>query len=305
MKRSILLCLLLALGSAAASAQSLPELNSKLGEQIVSIDKASGFFHVKLEATLFKPEGAGPFPLVIINHGKSHGDPKFQKRARYIQASRALVRRGFAVLIPMRQGFANSEGSFISGGCDMASHGEAQAKDVLAAIRYAQSLPFIDATKMVVFGQSHGGLTVLALGSAEVPGLLGIVNFAGGYRKTSCIGWEGQLVDASAQFGRSARYPSLWFYGDNDTYFQPWLWKKMFETYRQGAGAKAQLVSFGEFESDSHSMFSKASGLPIWLPEVEKFFQSLGLKFSEVARTSQASDMSHHADVPDAVRDVE
>jgi hypothetical protein len=40
-----------------------------------------------------------------------------------------------------------------------------------------------------------------------------------------------QLVDAVAEFGRTARVPMLWIYNQNDTYFGPDLssgWRKRF-----------------------------------------------------------------------------
>jgi len=88
----------------------------------------SGFSSVEFETTLFKPDGAGPFPVAVINHGKASGNPRFQERARHLVASREFVRRGYAVVLPMRMGFSKSGGHYHeSGGCNIAANGELQA----------------------------------------------------------------------------------------------------------------------------------------------------------------------------------
>ena len=52
-------------------------------EQVVMLPKAAIPSRIDLEATVFKPTGAGPFPLVVINHGKAPGRPGMQGRNRY------------------------------------------------------------------------------------------------------------------------------------------------------------------------------------------------------------------------------
>src|SRR6185503_14570300 len=51
-------------------------------------------------------------------------------------------------------------------------------------------------------------------------------------------------------------------------------------------GGKARLVAFGEFGRDAHGMFSSSRGVPIWVPEVEKFLESLGLPSKPVIAIS-------------------
>src|SRR4051812_19473271 len=88
-------------------------LNKALNEQIVFIRFGLG---VELETTIFKPNGDGPFPLVVINHGKASGNPRFQARARYNVATGEFVRRGYVVAVPMRGGFSKSSGMYVEGG---------------------------------------------------------------------------------------------------------------------------------------------------------------------------------------------
>ena len=269
------------------------ETDSMLNESVQMIPK-KGLFTIELETTLYKPDGEGPFPLAIINHGKAYGDPHFQARYRPATAARYFLQRGYAVVVPMRQGFAKSGGSYIGSGCNIESNGLVQAEDVKVALDYAVAQPWADKNNIVVIGQSHGGWTTLAFGTQNYPGVKALINFAGGLRQESCAGWESGLARAAASFAKETRVPSLWFYGDNDSYFNTYTYRGMFEKYTT-AGGKANLVEFGRFGRDSHSMFGSRAGVPIWQPEVSKLLASLGLpneplatyrKFGVVALTA-------------------
>jgi len=271
----------LALTAALALPQAgrAQELTAALREEIVVVDKP-GLLAPSQETTLYRPRGDGPFPLVIINHGKASGDPRFQPRARYPLAARELVRRGYAVVVPMRQGFSKSGGLYVGSGCNVEGNGLAQADDVRAVLQHYAKRPDIDATRVVVFGQSHGGLTTLALGSLNLPGVIGLVNFAGGLRQEQCVAWETGLATAFGNYGRATKVPSLWFYGDNDSYWTVPVWREMLRQYTE-AGGQARIVAYGPFGSDAHGMFGARAGVAIWLPEVEKFFRELGLPFDK------------------------
>ena len=39
------------------------------------------------------------------------------------------------------------------------------------------------------------------------------------------------------------------------------------------------MADYGTFASDSHTLFGARAGVPIWLPEVERFFKEIGLSF--------------------------
>ncbi len=253
------------------------QTGSPLNEQEISIAKQGGLISVTLEATLYRPDGPGPFPLVIINHGKESGDPKFQRRYRPTRAARYFLQRGYVVVAPMRQGFSKSGGYYIGAGCNVASNGRVQAQDVAETLRFMSEQPYVDRERVLIVGQSHGGWTTLAFGaSAPPPGVRGLVNFAGGLRQESCSGWEQVLVRATADLAGDVRIPSLWFYGENDSYFGPALWQAMHKAYT-AAGGQAQLIAFGTFGSDAHALFASRAGEAIWQPDMTKFLQALGL----------------------------
>lgn len=252
-----------------------PQTDALLNESVLMVTK-KGFFSTELETTLYRPDGNGPFPVVVINHGKAPGDPRFQDRYRPALAARYFLQRGYAVVVPMRQGFSKSTGNYIGGGCNVESNGRVQAEDVKTVLDHILTLGWADKDRIVVVGQSHGGWTTLAFGTLNYPGVKGLVNFAGGLRQDSCVAWESGLARAAANFARETRLPSLWFYGDNDSFFSPDTYRPMFQQY-QGAGGQASLIAFGNFGSDAHAMFGARAGVSIWQPEVSKFLKTLGL----------------------------
>lgn len=261
-------------GASAAQAQTL---ETAFNEQVVMVPAPSGDHAVELETTVFKPDGAGPFPVVIMNHGKALGNPRNQGRDRFVVISREFVKRGYAVVIPMRKGFSKSSGNYVDPGCDMTAHGLAQAEDLDGTIAWLQGQPWADSQRMVVAGQSYGGLTALAFGTHPAPGVRGLINFAGGLKMHggSCR-WEQSLVDAFALFGARSSLPSLWFYGQNDNHFGPDLAARLHQAYTE-AGGLAQLVAYGPFKKDAHSMSASRDGVQIWWPETEKFLRQVGM----------------------------
>lgn len=257
------------------------ELNPALNEKIVMIPKQGAIVDFNLETTLYKPNGLGPFPVVVINHGKAAGDTRFQARARYGSAARFFLQRGYAVVVPMRQGFSKSGGSYIGAGCNVESNGRVQAEDVKAVLDYVKRQTWANTDQVLVMGQSHGGWTTLAFGALNYPGVRGLVNFAGGLRQTDCASWEGGLIRGAKSYGAETAQPSLWFYGDNDSYFSPYVFHRMHENYVM-AGGKAELIAFGRFGTDAHAMFGSPAGEAIWQPAVEKFMRQIGLPVSVI-----------------------
>lgn len=303
------LALACALLGPASIAQTI-EVDSLLNEQVVQIEKKTGLFTIKLETTLYKPEGEGPFPVVVINHGKASGNPRFQNRYRPALAARYFLQRGYAVVVPMRQGFSASSGSYIGGGCNIESNGRVQAEDVKAVLDHLAAQPWADLQRVLVLGQSHGGWTTLAFGTLGYPGVKGLVNFAGGLRQENCPNWQSALAGAAAGYAKETRVPSLWFYGDNDSYFDEPTYRPMFEQYA-AAGGSVKLIAFGKFGSDSHSMFGSRAGQRIWQPEVTRFLESLRLphevqpqfaRFGRVTATSAPPPRTDYAPLDDAAR---
>ncbi len=237
---------------------------------------------VMLETTIFKPAGKGPFPVLVLNHGKSVGNPHLQERARFLVISKEFVKRGYAVVIPMRTGFGKSTGDYVEEECNMTENGYIQAHDLQSVLDYTLQQRWADKNRIIIAGQSYGGLTTMAFGTRNFPGVKGLINFAGGLRTSGneCQ-WQTSLVEAFANYGRTTKVPSIWFYGENDSYFNPALASKMRDAY-VNAGGNAKLVTFGTFKKDAHGMSSSRDGVKIWWPEVEDFLQKVGMPTKEM-----------------------
>jgi dienelactone hydrolase len=258
-----------------AADYTLPLLAGSMNEHIVRIPvDAAGT--ITLEATIYKPDGDGPFPLVVFNHGKIEGDPRVQPRSRPLSFAREFVRRGYVVVAPNREGFADSGGSYRQEGCDVAKNGVAQADDVKATIAYMSSKSYVDASHIVVAGTSHGGLTTIAYGMSAAQGVRGLINFSGGLRQDACTGWQDNLTHAFEQYGEAVHVPSLWIYGDNDSVWSPNLTKRMYAGYVEH-GAPARMVDFGDYKNDAHRLVVDRDGVRIWWPTVEAFLERIGM----------------------------
>lgn len=265
---------LFALFSQQAKAQTL---DATINEQVLMLPVTENGKKLQFETTIYKPAGEGPFPLLLMNHGKERGKPAAQKRDRFLAMGREFVRRGYAVAIPMRKGFSKSEGLYSDFGCNMRDNGMLQADDIEAALRTLTKLPWVDHDRVIVAGQSYGGLATMAFGTRQFPGVRGLLNFAGGLRidGDSCD-WKSALVTAFTNYGSKTSLPSLWFYGENDSYFDPSLAQRLQNAY-QSAGGPSQLIAYGRFKSDAHGLVSSRDGVSVWWPETERFLQRLGL----------------------------
>ena len=260
---------------------TLPSLDYRMNERVIRIP-AGDERQAMLETTVFQPDGAGPFPLIVINHGKDPGRPSLQSRDRFYHMASAFVKRGYAVMVPMRQGFSQSTGRYRDHGCDMTANGYTQAQDIRATLDYARAQHWIDAEHIVVAGQSYGGLATIALGAHPLPGVRGLINFAGGLRddRDRCA-WRSQLVSAFAEYGARATLPSLWMYGQNDSLFGPELAQRMHDAYAQ-AGGRGRLVEFAAFKRDAHGMLASRDGEKVWLADTEQFLKEVGMPTSVV-----------------------
>lgn len=264
----------------AGFAQSLIE--ATLDEQVIMAPARSGNVDIELETTIFKPPGNGPFPLIVMNHGKEKGNPQYQKRDRFLVLSKEFVKRGYAVVVPMRKGFSKSTGQYLEDGCNMTNNGQLQADDLQGSLEYLRQLPWVDKDRIIIAGQSYGGLATMAFGTRNFPGVKGLINFAGGLRSDGgTCQWQGELVTAFAEYGGKSKLPSLWFYGQNDSYFNHDLASRLHTAYLT-SGGNAKLVAYGAFKTDAHGMVGSRDGVNIWWPETEHFLRQLGMPTEEV-----------------------
>jgi dienelactone hydrolase len=254
---------------------SLPLVDASLNESVIEVPSGD----VTLETTIFRPDGAGPFPMVVFNHGKLPGNAHDQPRARPLSLAREFVRHGYVVVVPNRRGFAESGGEYTGNGCNVEANGFTQASDVAATVAYMDKQPFVDSKHVVVAGASHGGLVTMAYGARDArsdAGVRGLINFSGGLRQDECPGWQKNLTSAFGEYGEHVKLPSLWMYGSNDSVWQGSLPDDMFASYT-AHGARADMVDFGAYKNDAHRLVGDRDGVPIWWPRVKTFLADIGM----------------------------
>jgi dienelactone hydrolase len=242
--------------------------------------------NVDMRTLVFRPRGAGPFPLAVINHGSTQ-DAESRASApmeEFEALTDWFVRRGYAVAIPERPGHGRTGGPYLEdqGDCDEADFrgsGLATATSIEVAIAYMTTQPFVRRNDVVVVGQSAGGFGALALASLNPPGVRAVINFSGGrggrsYNQSNNNCAPARLIDAVRQFGSTARVPTLWIYTENDSYFPPDLSRRMAEEFGL-AGGSVEYHLLPPFGSEGHLLAETSDTAQIWGPTLDAFLARL------------------------------
>lgn len=235
-----------------------------------------------LVARVCRPPGDEMFKVVIVNHGAPGAAQVagMQPPGCGTPAARWFNEHGYIVVAPLRRGFGASDGPVVetSGPCaapDYVRAGREAARDVSAAVMFAQALPGARPDGTVVIGQSTGGWAVIAYAERPDPGVTKLVSMAGGrggraagQADTYCR--PDRLIEAASVFGRSARLPMLWVSAENDSFFSPDLERTMRGAFA-GAGGRAELVVTPPFGHDGHRLFTEPGGETVWGPIVGSY----------------------------------
>lgn len=240
-------------------------------------------------AFLFRPPGAGPFPLALIAHATTQNvlrraqmpQPEYRALAGF------LVARGFAVLIPERLGHGATGGTYLEdqGGCDEADYSRsarAAAGQIRLALDYLRDQPFIQKDRAVVIGHSAGGWGALALAAEGPNGVLAIIALAPG-RGGRANDFPNQvcaphtLLASAAEFGRSAKVPVTWLVAANDSYFSPALSRQLADAFR-GAGGRVDFHVLPALGGEGH-----------WLPESENGVKLATAELDRALRAPRAA----------------
>src|SRR5438046_10745130 len=178
--------LLAGLVATAASAQEdHSDYGPRLVEEKVRIPTPNGR---SIAATVLRPDAQGPFGAVILNHGVSASARERSRESSdlLINAAAVFARRGYVVVMPLRRGFGETGGDMAEdpGSCSNPDYKGAEqnaADDVMAAYNYARGLPYVDGNRMILAGQSAGGMVaVFTAGSRNPQGLVAVLAFAAG-----------------------------------------------------------------------------------------------------------------------------
>ena len=157
--------------TATAMATSAPPVTATPGLTAGPVTfKSDG---LSLQGYLYKPEGNGPFPAIVWNHGSEQSaDPT----SEFDAVAQIFVPAGYVVFAPAGRGQGGSQGQSIQDQIqqEQSSNGAAAAQqlfvqlmegpqldDQLASLAYLKSLPYVNTAQLAVAGCSYGGVETM------------------------------------------------------------------------------------------------------------------------------------------------
>ena len=241
---------------------------------------------VRLEVVLFKPDGTGPFPLLVIHHGStgSGTDARSFRQTRWSFAvADFFTRRGWLVAFPHRRGRGNSDGLYDEGFNPDRSLGytceperslagaDRALEDVHAAMTALRLWPTVDPRHVMIGGISRGGALSIAYAGQHPDDVLGVVNFVGGWIGTGCPSAT-DINGTMFRRGGSFPGPTIWLYGRDDVFYSVDHSRSNFDAFER-AGGKGE---FFEFDVPGTRNGHALNGYPeLWARYVEKFMATI------------------------------
>jgi carboxymethylenebutenolidase len=231
-----------------------------------------------LQGVLYRPEGAGPFPAVLYNHGSAAG---MLSQEAFDALGPVFVRRGWVFFGPYRrgQGLSASAGPYIGTEIDNAKREGGIAagaavmvrlletdhlNDQLAALAWLKKQTFIDPNRIAVAGNSFGGVeTVLG---AERERYCAAVDSAGGAESWALAP---QLQSVMVRAVSNSKAPVFFFQAQNDFDVTP---TTALAAAMKRAGKTSQMKvypAFGRSPREGHTF--GYFGASVWSEDVFRF----------------------------------
>jgi dienelactone hydrolase len=184
-----------------------------------------------LGALLWRPQGPGPFPAVIVNHGSGRTREELERLGPYERVAEnfgpVFTRHGYVLLYLFRHGVGPSTGknaidlmndAFAAGGQDARNALQMkllegrEMSDALAGLAFLRRLPEVDPKRLAAVGHSFGGsLTVLM--TEREPSLRAAAVFSGaGYSWDRSPELRARLLEAV----RHTAVPLFFIHAAND-----------------------------------------------------------------------------------------
>jgi pimeloyl-ACP methyl ester carboxylesterase len=240
---------------------------------------------VNLEVVIFRPNAAGPFPLAVFNHGSTgNGTIPLLFTQTWFDVGLAdfLNNRGWIVAFPQRRGRGKSDGLYDEGfsadrrqgyTCDFdtsLSGAERALDDIAAAMVALKQRPDVAPSRVLIGGQSRGGILSVAYAGMHPEQISGVMNFVGGWMGTGCdtaARLNGTLFEQGARFGR----PTLWLYGDQDPFYDIQHSRNNFTLFKS-AGGQGTFLEFKVPGGYGHFVLSVPE---LWEAPVAEYLSSL------------------------------
>jgi dienelactone hydrolase len=189
-----------------------------------------------------------------------------------------LAQNGYTVMMLVRRGYGCSDGPDSELKDTPYASGLEASKDLLSAVEFMKTQPYVDASKIVVMGASQGGFAAIAFSTLKVDGVLGTVNISGGVNYTSIDSDPkptrySKWASACGEYGKINTIPTLWIYSENDFHIPPEASQPMFKSF-QDEGGKGTFVMKPAYGDDGH-MFG--IDLAFYRADLLAFFNTIGM----------------------------
>lgn len=240
---------------------------------------------IELETVTFKPQGAGPFPLAIVNHG-STGDGKIPAIAKltFVDTSIAqfLNDRGYIVVFPQRRGRGKSDGLYDEGFRDNRKNGyscstsrslagaERALTDLEHVVKTLVNRADVQAGPILLSGVSRGGILSMAYAGRHPDQVSGVINFVGGWMGERCP--NGAEINDTL-FIEAAKFPkkTLSLYGENDRFYSTAHTKKRFQTFKTHGGQGIYEV----FDVPGGNGHALSAAYNLWSPAAAAYLNAM------------------------------
>ena len=243
---------------------------------------------VTLEVVIYKPPGNGPFPALMFNHGSTgNGDNPALFTSTWSSAALAkfFTDKGWLVAFPQRRGRGKSDGVYDEGfetdrsrySCDpqLSLPGlERALSDMDAAYSYVSARADVDSKRMLVGGQSRGGIAASVYAGIRPARFAGVLNFVGGWLGDVC---PNVRAVNTVSFKRGAKFglPMLWLYGENDPYYKITHSKRNFDAFIEAGGkGEFKVYDLGSGRS-GHNIISQPE---LWGSAVDAYLKLVGMQ---------------------------
>jgi dienelactone hydrolase len=232
-----------------------------------------------LHGFLYKPEGDGPFPAIIWNHGSEKLPGQQPELARF------YTKQGFVFFTPHRHGQGRSPGAYIedliekyaateknrtSVGKYVVKLQEEYNQDVVAAVEWLKGQSFVDQRRMVMSGCSYGGTQTL-LAAEKGLGLRAFAPFAPAAKSWANTELRKRLLEAV----RNAKSPLFLIQAQNDFSIGPSEVLGLVIKQKGPPNQAKVYPPYGTTPQEGHYAFAtKEGGIAIWGSEVLDFFRA-------------------------------
>jgi len=240
---------------------------------------------IRLQVVIFKPEGAGPFPLLVVNHGSTgkgtrpelfkqvYSDPAFAK---------IFVNKGYLVAFPQRRGRGKSDGLYDEGfyadrtlgyTCEpeRALAGADRALvDIEAAVAALRRRQDVKDERVLMAGVSRGGVLSIAYAGMHPNDVAGVINFVGGWITEECGLTARQTNSNLLERGAPFRRSTLWLYGVHDRFYSLGHSGQNFAAFRS-AGGQGVFLPF-DTDGDGHQLIAARA---LWTPDIKRYLDEI------------------------------